>query len=71
MAWSVRGRILGGSKSSSSLLLKVQSGCRAKSVYYSMGTKDYFLGVHWPGPEADHSLLMPRLMSGAIPPFHP
>ena len=53
-----------------SLLLKVQAGCRAKSAYYSMGTKDYFLGVHRSGPEADHSLLVSRLMSGTIFPFH-
>jgi hypothetical protein len=52
-------------------LLGVQAGSRAKSAYYSMGTKDYCLGVHRPGPEADHSLLVSRLMSGTIPPFHP
>jgi len=53
------------------LLLKVQAGSRAKSAYYSMGTKYYCLGVHRSGPEADHSLLVSRLMSGTLPPFHP
>jgi hypothetical protein len=36
-----------------------------------MGTKDYFLGVYRQGHEADPSLIVPRLMSGTIPPFHP
>jgi hypothetical protein len=38
-----------------SLLHVVQTGSGAHSASYPVGTGDSFLGVKWPGREADHS----------------
>jgi len=51
-----------------SLRHRVQTGCGAHPPSYTMGTADSSPGVKWPGREAAHLHLMPRLrMRGAIP----
>jgi len=38
-----------------SLRQRVQTGSGAHTAFYPMGTRVFFLGVKWPGSEADHS----------------
>jgi hypothetical protein len=38
-----------------SLHHRVQNGSGAQLAFYPMGTRGSFLGVKWPGREADHS----------------